>query len=158
MKQRQALLVSLPITLAFLGCAASQPPQQPQPAEHGTNHPCHDADIAAKRVWNDEIRVQVRAQVMEWGSEVGVDVAEERAVEVTSSMDRVTDDWARLRKAVCRDHFVRDTLTKAQYQARADCLDRLLTRQRTLLNSLGSPQSNLSEQLAGMTDELQSCR
>ncbi len=141
------------------GHASQTPPQsQSQPAEHDTTQPCHDADIAAKRVWNDEIRVQVRAQVMEWGSEVGVEVAEERAVEVASSMDRVTDDWARMRKAVCRDHFVRDTLTKAQYQTRADCLDRLLTRQRTLLNSLSSPQSNLSEQLTGITDELDTCR
>ena len=149
------LLSALGITF-LVACGAPQ--AGPQEPTQGTSDPCYDADIAAKRVWNDETRVQVKAEVMEWGTEIGVNVAQEKAVEITNSMDRLTDDWARMRKAVCKDHFTRQTLSKAEYQQRADCLDRLLMRQRTFLTSLSSPQMDMSEQLTAMTEEMNSCR
>jgi hypothetical protein len=144
--------------LAWLGVAAcgSSAPPEPQTGKEGD--PCHDADIAGKRVWNDETRVNVKGQVMQWGGEIGVDVAQARAEEITSSMDHLSDDWARMRKAVCKDHFTRHTLTKDEYQARVDCLDRLLTRQRTYLSSLSSPQADGGTQLAALNTELESCR
>ena len=151
-----SLLTSLVTAALFLGCASSQH-APPSPAGDSSD-PCHDADIAGKRVWNQEARVKVRAQVMEWGGEIGAEFAEQKALEITSSMDRVTDDWARMRKAVCKDHFTRQTLSKPEYQQRADCLDRLLMRQRTFLTSLSSPQMDMSEQLTAMTEEMNSCR
>jgi hypothetical protein len=148
------LIVAL-LGATIVSCASS--PTATQGPVAGKDDPCYDADIAAKRVWNEETRVQVKATVMQWGGEIGVDTAKRQAEEITSSMDRVTDDWARMRKAVCKDHFTRATLSKAEYQQRADCLDRLLTRQRTFLNSLTSPQADVSKQLAGITQELESC-
>lgn len=107
-----SLLTSLVTAALFLGCASSQH-APPSPAGDSSD-PCHDADIAGKRVWNQEARVKVRAQVMEWGGEIGAEFAEQKALEITSSMDRVTDDWARMRKAVCKDHFTRQTLSKPE--------------------------------------------
>jgi hypothetical protein len=119
--------------------------------------PCYDADIGGKRVWNDETRVRIQAEVLQWGGEIGAEVAQKKALEITSGMDQLTDDWARMRKAVCKDHFTRHTLTSEQYQARADCLDHLLTRQRTYLSSLASPRADASEQLEAIGAELEKC-
>jgi hypothetical protein len=141
------------LAIALAACGgpgASSAPNAPE-------DPCSDANIAGKRVWNEEARVHVKVQVMQWGGEVGADVAQQNAEEIVSSMDRLTDDWARMRKAICKDHFSRHTLAKAEYQQRADCLDRLLTRQRTFLESLSSPQANVGEQLTAIDQELESC-
>jgi hypothetical protein len=152
------LPVLIPLLIQVLaGCGAPQGAPEAGGAGRESSDPCHDAHLPIKRVWNEEVRASVNAQVIEWGSEIGFELAEERALEVTTSMDRATQDWALMRVAVCKDHFVRQTLSKSEYQARADCMDRLLTRQRTFLNSLSSPQAELSEQLTGIADELQSC-
>jgi hypothetical protein len=135
------------------GCGGGQKTPDADAAD-----PCFDADIAAKRVWNDETRVDVKAKVMQWSGELGADVAQQKVEEVTNSMDRLTDDWARMRKAVCGDHFKRKTLDAAGYQKRVDCLDRLLSRQRTFLGSLSSPNAQLDAQLTGLNEELSTCR
>jgi hypothetical protein len=142
------------LALVLASCGS----RQPAAAAPDSTDPCFDADIAAKRVWNDETRVQINARIMSWGGQLGTDVAHEHAEQISSSMDRLTDDWARMRRAVCKDHFTRQTLTKAEYQQRADCLDRLLARQRTFLESLSSPLVDASTQLASMSEELDTCR
>ena len=141
--------------LLLAGCGSSQ--VDPQGSEDAQKDPCYDSDIAAKRTWNKEAKIQVKAQVMEWGGEIGVDIAQQKALEITNSMDRLTDDWARMRKAVCKDHFVRDILTKDELKTRNDCLDRMLSRQRTFLTTLESPQVDVSEQLTAINEELMSC-
>jgi hypothetical protein len=143
--------------ISGLFCTAACGSPQSSTAEPASD-PCYDADIAAKRVWNEETRVHVKAQVMEWGGELGVDVATQKAEEITNSMDRLADDWARMRKAVCNDHFKRATITKEEYQSRADCLDELLTRQRNFLSSLSSPQVDVGAQLAQINGALEECR
>lgn len=130
---------------------------EPEAGASAADDPCFDADIAAKRVWNDETRVELKGQVMQWSGELGADVAQQKLVEITNSMDRLTDDWARMRKAVCGDHFKRKTLDAAGYQKRVDCLDRLLSRQRTLLGSLSAPNADVSAQLSGLNEELGTC-
>lgn len=138
------------------GCAST--PNSAAAPRAETSDPCYDADIAAKRVWNEETRITINARVLQWGGELGVDVAQQRAQDITNSMDRLTDDWARMRKAVRRDHFVRETLSKDEYQRRADCLDRLLARQRTFLDSLTTPNSDITAQLQNINRELVTCQ
>ncbi len=139
------------VALLLAACGAQQPASE-------DSDPCHDSDIAAKRVWNEETKVKVEGQVMQWGGKVGVDVARARAEEVVSSMDRIADDWARMRRAVCKDHFVRKTLTVEAYQRRADCLDQLLARQRIFLSSLQQPSDDASEQISAIGKQLQTCQ
>lgn len=139
-----------------LACASArnEPPEQPAASQD----PCADADVAIKKVWSSETKVEVRAQVMSWGGEVGTEVAEQKAFQIDSSMDSLSEDWVRMRTAVCNDRFKRHTISDAEYQSRADCLDELLTRQRSFLNSLSSPHADLTGQLTAMNDALQSCR
>lgn len=146
----------LAVASHLLACSGSQStPRDP----HGPSaDPCADEDLGVKRVWSSETKVHVRAQVLEWGGELGGAVAEQKALEISNTMDRLTDDWARMRKAVCRDHLVRETLSKEAYQARVDCLDRLLTRQRTFLQTLTTPAADLGAQLAALHGELEACR
>jgi hypothetical protein len=150
------LLFAMGLVAGAPSCSGSSESVRDPSAD--SNDPCYDADITVKRVWNEEVKVKVRAQVMQWGGDVGMDVAEEQALAITGSMDRLSDDWARMRKAVCNDHFRRRTLTQQEYQRRVDCLDRLLTRQRTFLSSLASPRADVGQQLAAIDEEVKTCR
>jgi hypothetical protein len=119
--------------------------------------PCHDSDLAGKRVWNDETRLSVRARVGLWSGEVGGEVVERTTLEITSAMDRIADDWARMRRSVCRDYLVRRTLDGAEYQTRVDCLDRTLVKERAFLAALEHPQVNVSTSLHGIESEMERC-
>ncbi len=104
------------------------------------------------------MRVDVRAKWQGMGGELGGEVETTDVEQVISSMDSLSDDWARMRQAVCLDHFKRGTLTKAEYQRRADCLDELLSRQRTLVTALSAGTETTQEQMRGLSDALSNCR
>lgn len=140
------------LSVGLLGC----------PVRSGTSEPtaddkCSDTDLAIKQVWNEETRVNIKGKVLKWGGQIGIEVAKATAEETINKMDRLVDDWARMRKATCRDHFVRNTIDESGYQSRVDCLNKILIRQRNLLNTLDAVQVNVAEQLAAIGDELNSC-
>lgn len=90
--------------------------------------PCADVELDVERVWSAEIR----AEVLGKGGKIGGATREL----VATKMDDLARDWAMVRRAVCRDHFERDVITKEQYVARTECLDAILGEQRTLVASL----------------------
>jgi hypothetical protein len=150
------LIARIALLTALSGCGATSK-AAPQTTTADAD-PCADAESSTKRFWNESIKLQVEAQILEWKGTLGGQVARQKASEVTSSMDRITDDWARMRRSVCRDYTIRQSLGAGAYQRRVDCLDRLLSRQRTFVESLAQPSPDVSAQLASLNDELDACR
>ncbi|HLT39073.1 MAG TPA: hypothetical protein VK034_22470, partial [Enhygromyxa sp.] len=72
---------------------------------------------------------------------------------VVNKMDRISEDWVMMRTSVCKDHFVRQLISKEQYAARVQCFDDRLERQRTLATALAGAGADLAA-IEGALDQL----
>ncbi len=131
---------SLPLlALALSGCAGTN-------ARATEADPCADFEVEVEKTWS----ASLKAKVMQHGGEIEV----ERRTAVVNKMDRISEDWVRMRTSVCKDHFVRELISKPDYAARVRCFDDRLDRQRTLAETLSSGaspagiESSLDELLA----------
>ena len=121
--------------------------------------PCADFDLDVKKVWSEETKVNLRAELMgQWQGEFGADVAQERAQSVETKMDDISRDWVMLRRSACLDHFKRGLGTDAEYQARVDCFDRVLQHQRSALSELGRDAEAGAAAMDSLNQELATCR
>jgi hypothetical protein len=125
------------IVLFALPACASQNTRAP-------NDPCADFEVEVERTWS----ASLRAEVMKHGGEIEIDKREA----VVNKMDRISEDWVRTRTSVCKDHFVRELISKDEYAARVRCFDDRLERQRTLAETLAGG-ADLGE-VEGTLDEL----
>ena len=107
--------------------------------------PCADFEVEVEVYWS----ASVRAEVMNKGGELEL----EQRAGVANKMDRISEDWVMMRTSVCKDHFVRQLITKEQYAARVQCFDDRLERQRTLATALTGEAADLSA-IEGAIDEL----
>lgn len=107
--------------------------------------PCADFEVEVERFWS----ASVRAEAMNRGGELEI----ERRSGVVNKMDRISEDWVMMRTSVCKDHFVRDLISKEQYAARVQCFDDRLERQRTLATALAGAGADLVS-IEGALDEL----
>ncbi|MCA9695343.1 MAG: hypothetical protein R3A51_15460 [Nannocystaceae bacterium] len=140
------------LALALSGCARGQATESPK------TEACDDFELDVARSWNDQTRVSIKAQLLDrWGGELGVEAARQRAESVVTSMDQISADWVRLRRAACLDYFKRGLGTAEAYQARAGCLDRALERQRAVVTSLEGGDDAVLTALGGLSDELARC-
>ena len=121
---------------AVLACAAAPP---------RTSDPCADFEVEVERVWS----ASIRAEALDRGGEL--EIESRRAV--VNKLDRISEDWVMMRTSVCRDHFVRELISKAEYAARVRCFDDRLDRQRTLAEALAGGGADLAS-VDGALDEL----
>lgn len=98
--------------------------------------PCADFEVEVEKYWS----ASVRAEVMHKGGELEI----EQRAGVANKMDRISEDWVMMRTSVCKDHFVRQLITKEQYAARVQCFDDRLERQRTLATALAGDAVDLA--------------
>jgi hypothetical protein len=135
--RRVALLLML---LALSAC-----PKSGSTAGPGKGDPCADFQVEVDKYWS----ASIRAQVMDKGGELGFEARKG----VANKMDRISEDWVMMRTSVCKDHFVRELISKEQYAARVQCFDDRLDRQRTLATALSSDDADLTA-IEGALDEL----
>lgn len=90
--------------------------------------PCADFEVQVEKYWS----ASIKAQVMDKRGAVEL----EKRSGVVTKMDRISEDWVMMRTAVCKDHFVRELITREQYAARVRCFDDRLERQRSLATTL----------------------
>jgi len=146
--------LGLCVVLGIGACAGSAPPSR-----NGTDDPCADFELDVRRVWSDETKVNLRASLMDqWSSELDVHVAQEKAQEIETSMDRVAQDWVMLRRSACMDHFKRSVGTADDYRSRTVCFDRVLQRQRAAIEALARDAAAGRSALDAIGQELDSCR
>lgn len=131
---RFALLLLLSLT----GCPKSGATATPA-------DPCADFEVEVEKHWS----ASIRAQVMNKGGELEF----EQRSGVANKMDRISEDWVMMRTSVCKDHFVRQLITKEQYAARVQCFDDRLERQRTLATALTGDAADLAA-IEGALDDL----
>ncbi len=118
---RSAFLTPL-LLLGLLGCS---PAKGPEPVG---DDPCKDVDLAVEKVWS----AGIRAEVMGYGGGVSAEQREK----VANKMDAISEDWVRLRRSVCRDHFVRKMISADEYKKQVKCFDERLDHQRKLVTLL----------------------
>lgn len=106
--------------------------------------PCADFEVQVEHYWS----ASVRAEALEHGGELEI----ERRKGVVNKMDRISEDWVMMRTSVCKDHFVRELISKEEYAARVRCFDDRLERQRTLAEALAG-EAKL-EEVEGALDQL----
>jgi hypothetical protein len=116
--------------------SSSKPPGQ---------DPCADFEVEVEKYWS----ASIRAEVMNKGGELEI----EKRSGVVNKMDRISEDWVMMRTSVCKDHFVRELISKEQYAARVQCFDDRLERQRTLATALTGAGVDLAA-IEGALDEL----
>lgn len=80
-------------------------------------------------VWDDEVRVQVRASLRNAAG----DVLAERAV---VHLDQLRDRWLAAQRDACEDTRVRQTHTERQLEARTYCLDRAFSALRSTIRGV----------------------
>lgn len=145
----------LVFAMCIVGCGS---PPEPSSTAQATDE-CSDFELDVQEVWSEESNTKVEADLMgQWQGQLGVDTAETRAREVVTKMDNIARDWVMLRRSVCLDHFKRGIGSASDYQARASCLDRILSRQRLVLTQLEHDADAGVAAMAGLESELQQCR
>jgi hypothetical protein len=107
--------------------------------------PCADFEVEVEKFWS----ASIRAEVMNKGAELEL----EKRSGVVNKMDRISEDWVMMRTSVCKDHFVRQLISKEQYAARVQCFDDRLERQRTLATALAGAGADLAA-IEGALDQL----
>jgi len=107
--------------------------------------PCADFEVQGEKYWS----AAIRAEVMNHGGELEI----EKRSGVVNKMDRISEDWVMMRTSVCKDHFVRQLISKEQYAARVQCFDDRLERQRTLATALAGAGADLAA-IEGALDQL----
>ncbi|HEU5076186.1 MAG TPA: hypothetical protein VFU02_18465 [Polyangiaceae bacterium] len=154
------MVYSLRLTLCLLcaplaACGGSSTPG----ANSAVADPCTDVDLDVKKVWSEETKVDLRAELMgQWGGELGTEVARQRAQSVETQMDDIARDWVMLRQSACLDHFKRGLGTDAEYQARVACFDSVLQHQRSALGALARDADAGVAALDDLNRELVTCR
>lgn len=138
MPRRVAVLVLLGSLSACArsGSASTNPTAQ---------DPCADFEVEVEKFWS----ASIRAEAMQRGGELEI----EKRSGVVNKMDRISEDWVMMRTSVCKDHFVRQLISKEQYAARVQCFDDRLERQRTLATALAGGGQELVA-IEGALDEL----
>jgi hypothetical protein len=115
------------------------------PAPPQAEDPCKDVDLQVERFWS----AQVKAQVLGYGG--GAEASQRQSI--ANKMDSISEDWVRLRRSTCRDHFVRKTLSTEDYQSQVRCFDDRLDQQRKLVTLLKdgatAEGASLAQQLVG---------
>lgn len=129
-------LLLLALLLALPGCV--------HPEARRSQDPCEDFELEVERTWS----AAIKAEVMERGGAIEV----EHRQAVVNKMDRISEDWVRTRTSVCKDHFVRQLISKDEYGARVRCFDDRLERQRTLAETLSGGAA--PSEIEGSLDEL----
>lgn len=126
-----------------LACANAQP--------RAAADPCADFELEVERVWSAAIKAEVMAK--------GGSIEVEQRSAVTNQMDRISEDWVRMRTSVCKDHFVRELISKDEYAARVRCFDDRLDRQRKLAELLegGAPASEVEPAIDELIAQPPSC-
>ncbi|MFV8750752.1 hypothetical protein ACNOYE_09395 [Nannocystaceae bacterium ST9] len=115
-------MLGLALFLTPLACVG------PQGGPGEPADPCADFEVEVERTWS----ASIKAEVMKHGGEIEL----EQRQAVVNKMDRISEDWVRMRTSVCKDHFVRQLIDKDEYAARVRCFDDRLNRQRTLAETL----------------------
>jgi hypothetical protein len=133
------------VALSLVLLALSACPRSGSTAAPGKQDPCADFQVEVDKYWSGSIR----AQILGKGGELEV----ETRTGVANKMDRISEDWVMMRTSVCKDHFVRELITKEQYAARVQCFDDRLERQRTLATALSNEGADLAG-IEGALDEL----
>ena len=122
---RTLALLTLTVAAAPLACAGSG---RASGASQASEDPCADFEVEVERYWS----ASIRAEALEHGGELEI----EKRSGVVNKMDRISEDWVMMRTSVCKDHFVRQLISKDEYAARVRCFDDRLERQRTLATAL----------------------
>ena len=149
---RSHLLTSLLVCcLGLVGCEKTTTP------EEASTDPCGDFELDVKKVWNDDVRVELGAKILEHGGDAEIEVRRAKVRSVETTMDAFSRDWVMLKRSACLDHFKRDMLTKEQYQSRSQCFDSLLTRQRTLVQAMMGDPSLGADALEEINRETTRC-
>jgi len=93
-----------------------------------------------ERVWS----ATVRAQVLGYGG--GVEAGERQVI--ANKMDAISEDWVRLRLAVCNDYYKRKLISQGDYQRQVKCFDDRLDQQRKLVTLLKGPDATATGRYA----------
>jgi hypothetical protein len=101
--------------------------------------PCKDVELQVERVWS----AGVRAQVLGYGG--GIEAGERQ--DIVNKMDAISEDWVRLRLAVCNDFYKRKLITQDDYQRQVKCFDDRLDQQRKLVTLLQGPDTSSASKL-----------
>ena len=121
-------LMSSVFVLSLLGCGGAS-----KGIDSAGDDPCRDVHLAVERAWS----ARIKADVM--GYRGGIS-AEERMT-IANKMDAMSEDWVRLRRSVCRDHFVRKLISVDEYKKQVRCFDARLDQQRKLVTLLKGGQA-----------------
>jgi hypothetical protein len=97
-------------------------------ATAGQANSCADFEVQVEKYWS----ASIKAKALQHGGELEL----EKRSGVVTKMDRISEDWVMMRTSVCKDHFVRELISKDEYAARVRCFDDRLERQRTLAQAL----------------------
>jgi len=125
--------------LLVAGCAgSSDSAKDPSGADA-----CNDVDLQVEKVWSAGIRAQVL------GYQGGGSVEERK--QVVNKMDAISEDWTRLRRSVCLDHFKRKVISAEKYSTQVKCFDDRLDQQRKLVTLL---KGEVTEEARKLTQSL----
>lgn len=139
-------VVSPLLLLALLACGGAS-----KDVNAGGDDPCKDVDLAVEKVWS----AGIKAEVMGYGGGIN---AEERK-KIANNMDAMSEDWVRLRRSVCRDHFVRKLISVDEYKKQVRCFDDRLDQQRNLVTLLkGSNTDEATSAAKQLTATPSACR
>lgn len=116
--------------------------------------PCADFDLDVQKVWSVEAKAKVENGFLKYGGEAGA----KQASQVISQMDNLTRDWVMLRKATCKDYFVRKLISQEDYKKRTACLDDSLNKSRTLITAFQSGDAAAINQLIKLASEIGNCK
>ena len=137
----------LPSLFLLAAACGGAPPQPNSPSAD----PCKDVELQVERVWS----AGVRAQVLGYGG--GIEAGERQAI--VNKMDAISEDWVRLRLAVCSDFYKRKLITQDDYQRQVKCFDDRLDQQRKLVTLLQGPDTSSASKLAvQLTEAPHACK
>ncbi len=81
----------------------------------------------------------------------GIEAGEHQAI--VNEMDAISEDWGRLRLAVCNDCYKRKLITQDDTQRQVKCFDDRLDQQRKLVRLLEGPDTSSASKLAAQLTE-----
>ena len=142
-------VVRIPPILASLGlfwvasCATTLPTAS-------APDPCKDVELQEERVWS----ASIKAQVMTYG--VGIDANTRQSI--VNKMDDISEDWVRLRLAVCNDFHKRQVIGNEEYERQVKCFDEKLEQQRRLVTLLKADPSSAGKLATELLDGSSACK
>jgi len=126
----------------------------------GGGSDCASYQLEVERHWNAETRAGLRARITRRDDEVGsaegeVGWSESVVEQVTTQMDRTSEDWVRMREQLCLDRE-HDRIDAATYATRTECLDGWLRDLRAAIQvaeAEGTTEEQLSEAFSAVFDD-----